>query len=193
MTLDLGLDGPRVVGFDLSLTSTGIGVIDRHQGWAHRLTTGKLRGHPRAEYIVEQCVRWAVDADLVLIEGPAYGKNQGAFVLGGIWWLVTHHFWRAGIRYVSVPPPCLKKYATGRGTGPQASKEAVMAAAIRRYPDVDIDGNDKADGFVLAAIGADWLGHPIASVPEANRSVLTTISGWPDRLPGAPARAAKGR
>lgn len=182
MTLDLGIEGPRVIGVDLSLQSTGIGVIDNHVGYAHRLTTGTMRGHPRLEYLAVNVVRWCKDADLVVIEGAAFGKNQGAFNLGGLWWVVTHRMWQAGIRYAVVPPTCLKKYATGRGTGPEASKDRVLAAVVKRYGNVDIDGNDKADAFVLAAMGAHWLGHPIVSVPEANAAVLTTIKGWPSKV-----------
>lgn len=183
MSLPLPIPGPRVVGIDLSLASTGIGIIDDYQGYVHRITTGKLRGHARLKMIAGEVVRHCKGADLVVIEGPAYNAKQGAFDMGGCWWTVTHYLWRNGISVVSVQPSQLKKYATGTGAGPNSSKDRVLAAAIRRYPGVDITGNDEADAFVLAAMGADWLGHPIAKVPEACRAAVESVKGWPGAVP----------
>ena len=38
--------------------------------------------------------------------------------------------------------------ATGAGGGLKAGKDQVLAAVIRRYPDVPVDGNDQADALV---------------------------------------------
>ena len=87
---------------------------------------------------------------------------------------------------MTIPPASLKMYATGKGN---ASKDAVLAAAIRRYPDVEFDGNDAADALILAAMGADHLGFPLvsktpsgrksrATLPARNREALGKID-WP--------------
>jgi crossover junction endodeoxyribonuclease RuvC len=76
-----------------------------------------------------------------------------------------------------VPPATLKKYICSRGNAP---KDQVLAAASKRYPHIDITGNDVADAVVLAAIGARHLGFPIEeSPPRANLAALDKIN-WPE-------------
>jgi hypothetical protein len=72
----------------------------------------------------------------------------------------------------------VKKYATGKGG---AKKEQVALEAVRRFPDVKIADNDQADALWMAAMGCDWLGWPIVTVPLANRAVLESIRTWPLR------------
>lgn len=73
-----------------------------------------------------------------------------------------------------VTPAQLKTYATGKGN---ASKDAVLAAAVKRYPAWDITGNDVADAVVLMAIGSRLLGHPIeASLPQTHLRALDKLA-----------------
>jgi hypothetical protein len=73
-----------------------------------------------------------------------------------------------------VEPNLRAKYATGKGA---ASKDAVLAAAVRRYASIDITGNDTADAVCLMAIGLRLLGRPIDDpLPALNLSALTTLS-----------------
>lgn len=53
--------------------------------------------------------------------------------------------WR-NVRWFPVNPTSLKKWATGRG---KASKEQMMAAAKRMFPDRTIAGDDEADALML--------------------------------------------
>src|SRR5690606_1478975 len=80
------------------------------------------------------------------------------------------------IPYAIVSPTSLKKYVTGRGN---ASKDEVLAAAIRRWPDAAINGNDEADAYALRAMGLDHLGHPVADVPKTHRDALAKVA-WPE-------------
>jgi hypothetical protein len=167
----------RVAGLDLSLTSTGYAsanlALSPALAVAERLRPGKLRGHERLRWIYREAGRRCGGADLVVVEGPSYGSHQGQHQLGGLFYLVTHVLWQGGITVVVVPPPSLKKYATGNGG---ASKDEVLAAVVRRYPAVDVRGNDEADALVLAAMGADFLGHPLVPVPAVHRQALAK---WP--------------
>ena len=71
----------------------------------------------------------------------------------------------AGHPVAEVAPALLKKYATGKGN---AAKDEVLASVVRRYPQVDISGNDISDALVLAAMGARQLRTPIeTSMPVA--------------------------
>ena len=154
--------------------------------WAERIRPpAKMDGHSRMEWLCGEIYSYISNASLVLVEGPSYGSSgsQGFHEGAGLWWLVTHRLWKNGFRTAIVPPKTRAKYATGNGG---ASKDAVFAAAIRRYKDVDFDGNDAADALILAAMGADYLGHPLAIVPKVNRAALDAIE-WPENLVPAPA------
>ena len=166
-----------VAGLDLSLTSTGVAKA-RSDGEAlvGRLRAGKRRGHDRLEWLAQEVCAWAGDAGLVVVEGPSYGSQGNALhQLGGLWWVICHRLWLASIPYAVVSPSLVKKYATGRGN---ADKDAVLASVIRRFPAVPVEGNDEADALVLAAMGADRLGWPLAEMPKEHRRVLGVVD-WP--------------
>src|ERR1035441_4124210 len=172
---------PRITGLDLSLTSTGFARICGGDTALARLRTLKRDGHSRLEFLLAEIACRVRDADLVVVEGPSYGSQagqKGHHERAGLWWLVTHMLWRQGLPYAVVPPAVVKKYATGAGGGLKAGKDQVLAAVIRRYPDVPVDGNDQADALVLAAMGADHLGCPLATVPKEHRAALASVI-WP--------------
>jgi hypothetical protein len=79
---------------------------------------------------------------------------------------------------VEINASTLKKYATGHGN---ASKDQVMAAAIRRFYFGGED-NNAADAHILWAMAREAYGGPIAKVP-ADRAALVHRLGWP-RLKG---------
>jgi len=170
-----------VVGLDLSLTSSGWARVNTE---TTRTRTGRivpeLTGHERLRSILHQLTEVLADADLVVVEGPSFGSGQairqnGHHERAGLWWLVTHQLWGVGVPFAVIPPATLKRYATGKGN---ATKDAVLAAAIRRYPQVGFDGNDQADALILAAMGADHLGQPIATMPGVQRAALNAVE-WP--------------
>lgn len=43
-----------------------------------------------------------------------------------------------------------------------------MAATIRRWPQVNVTGNDEADALILAAIGCRQSGVPIDDIPKGH-------------------------
>jgi crossover junction endodeoxyribonuclease RuvC len=174
----------QITGLDLSLTSTGFAEI-RHAcacGTEVKLATitpGKRTGHERLEYLFDEICNRAFAADLVVIEGPSYGSDYGkAHERAGLWWLIAHCLWRTSTPYAVVTPSQVKKYATGAGAGPKSGKDKVLAAVIRRYADVPVDGNDQADALVLAAMAADHYGDPLAQVPAGHKAALAAVN-WP--------------
>lgn len=171
---------PRVIGWDLSLTSTGVAVLkDGHVGLITIRPDATGHDHARIDYVRARLWEFVKEADLVVVEGPSYGSVTGKqHERAGLWWICTRMLWRAGTPYAVVVPSALKKYALGRGTGKDTGKDAVLAAAIRRYPMADVDGNDVADALVLAAMGADHLGCPLAEVPQNHRAALAGVR-WP--------------
>jgi Holliday junction resolvasome RuvABC endonuclease subunit len=174
---------PFFVGLDLSLTSTGVAVIPGDQIRVVRVTSKPVPKATsddtafRLDGIVDGILAHipASDATFVAVEGPSFGSSgSAAHVLGGLWWMVRHALRVEGLDVVIVPPSVVKKYATGKGNAP---KDQVLAAVIRRYPDVNVTGNDEADALVLAAIRARHTGHPIEeTLPVAQASAAEKVT-----------------
>lgn len=185
---------PRVVGLDLSLTSTGVAGTD----WAYAYRPGRRRSHERLDWLVAAVALSVKDgADLVVVEGAAYaqGGQAGHHELAGLWWLVTQYLWRHRIPYAVVTPHGRTIYATGRANPAQdwprkdrsrVAKGMVRAVAVERYG-IDCEGPgryDQADATILAAMGLDWLGYPTVPVPDTHRRALEAVR-WPDLIPVA--------
>ena len=179
----------RIVGIDLSLTSTGVAVItdryihtDRITSTGHKddsLSERRQRLHDLALAIRNH----VLTTDLVVIEQPAYSRKTGHMHdRSGLWWLVVDRLEHYATEIVEVPPTARSKYATGKGN---AAKDHVLAAVIRRYPEVEVTGNDEADALVLAAMGARALGHPIeVSLPQTHLDAMAKVA-WPTDTEGA--------
>lgn len=172
---------PIFVGLDLSLTSTGVAVIH-----GDRVTVARVKSTPVPNGTSEdQASRMSVIARTILdgipvtehthvgVEGPSFGsKGTAAHILGGLWWIVRDVLRCAGLPVTVVPPTVVKKYATGAGN---AGKDEVLAAVVRRYPHVDVRGNDEADALVIAAILARLTGFPIDDMPQSHLAALNGV------------------
>ncbi|MFE0190750.1 hypothetical protein [Streptomyces sp. NPDC058989] len=184
---------PRVIGLDLSLTSTGVAGTD----WAKALRPGRRRSHERMDWLCGHIRVGVEDANLVVVEGAAYaqGGQAGHHELAGLWWLVTQDLWRHHIPYAVANPHHRTIYATGRANPAQdwprkersrVAKGMVRSVAVERYG-VECEGPgryDQADATVLAAMGLDWLGYPTVPVPDTHRRALEAVR-WPDLVPAA--------
>jgi crossover junction endodeoxyribonuclease RuvC len=172
--------GLRVIGLDLSLASTGVAS---NAGWVHRIVTKPNTGAGHFDRL--RTIRAAVldhvrGADLVMVEGLSLGSQTGQHMTrAGMWHLVMEAIDAAGIPWAQVSPAGVKQYATGKGN---ASKDLVLASVIRRFPAVEVSGNDEADALVLAAMGADHCGQPMAEMPELHRKALRKVL-WPEVAP----------
>lgn len=176
----------HVVGLDLSLSSTGVTVA--RPGEQPKVTIvgspsddgTALSIHERLRTMVKRISRAANagrendDRVVWIVEQPAFMSNTGkAHDRAGLWWL-TYHVGRLveQATMVTVSIQHLKMYATGKGT---ASKDAVLAAAVRAFPDLDIDDNNLADSTFLAAMGMRELGHPIDITQRVHPAFLDRV------------------
>lgn len=165
------MSGPIIGGLDLSLTATGIAIIGVGRPKAIEYKP-KTRGYQRLADITETVLREVKGCDVIAVEGLAFGaKGSAVFQTGGLWYVVGLELWRAGLTVVTIPPANAKKYATGKGN---SDKDQVLAAVIRRF-DTDLTGNNAADALVLAAMTADYYGHPVAVMPQAQRDSLRQV------------------
>jgi crossover junction endodeoxyribonuclease RuvC len=185
-----------IIGLDLSLTSTGLARIEAGQdALGATVLTQTVTSKPRARrrgdpppLLLERSARLrrlagditqrCASADLVVIEGPAFSRNEsGTWDRAGLWWLVVARLTGAGLRVVEADPTKIKTYALGKGAGQGTDKDHVLAAVVKRYPDVDVTGNDVADALVLAALGARFAGFPIEphGLPQTHLKALDGI------------------
>ncbi|MFG2617761.1 hypothetical protein ACGFXC_09030 [Streptomyces sp. NPDC048507] len=173
-----GTPRPLVVGLDLSLTSSGIAG----DGWSTHVRT-KTRGDYRLHYLAGQIGDHIKAADLVVMEGPSFGHAAlaGHEDMAGLRCLIRVFCHRRQIPYAVIPPSSLKLYATGYG---KAAKGEVRSAVADRYG-VHTEGAaryDEADAYVAMAAGMDWLGYPLAPVPEKCAKALAGVK-WPEQIP----------
>jgi crossover junction endodeoxyribonuclease RuvC len=167
----------KIVGLDLSLAATG--VSDGLTTW-----TVKSTGHKgdtlwaRADRLRDLRVRIMhtipPDTAMVVVEGPAFGSQTGHMHdRSGLFWLVVQRLLFDGIAVAEVPPACLKRMATGRGN---ATKGAMIEAATRRFPHIEIAGDDnRVDALFLAAMGYEHLGAPIVSLPASHLAGMAAV------------------
>lgn len=191
----------RVIGLDLSLSSTGVAIVDdirtvpisvhrvlsqpaeRPDGLRPSLDQRAIR----LGSITDRIMFLIGSADLALVEGPAYGAPQGAHEIGWNWGMVVDRLVRAGVPVAEATPGQVKKYATGSGSTSgktKVTKQMVIQAVQMRYGDVgrSITRTDEADALVLAAMCCRYLGRPLegSSLPPANMAALKEIR-WPER------------
>lgn len=177
-----GAAGPspyRVAGLDISLTGTGIAT----RGGTTRVpTTGRrrdtiLQRRTRMRHILDAVLTEVGDVHLACIEGPSHHSVGGSvWDRGGLWWLIVDGLCARDIPVAVIPPMSRAKYATGKGN---SRKAAVLEAAQRRYGAI-LPSDDEADALILRAMGLDWLGQPLAEVPDGHRAALGGCQ-WPDR------------
>lgn len=176
----------EIVGLDLSLTSTGLARIGTDIGRRPVVCTVKSSGDKDATWAARysrMCRIRKQIADeipyrsrcLVMLEAPSYASTNGSqHDRSGLWWMVHEDLLVRGHTVLPVAPKIRAKYATGKGN---ASKDAVLAATVRRHPDIEIDGNDIADAVNLMAIGCRLFGWPFDDpMPALNLTALATLS-----------------
>lgn len=176
------LTSRRVIGIDLSMTSTGIAIIHGGGITTHTVTSkpsgGSLRDFlDRSERMAKEIDRLVAfqTTDLVVIEGMAFAaKSSSLDRIHAHWWLVVKFI----CEYLNQEPVVITsgqrcKYATGKGS---AKKDLVLAAVIKRYTQVDVRGNDDADAVIFAAMGARHLGMPVEeSLPLVNLEAMEAV------------------
>lgn len=163
---------PRVIGIDPSLTALGLAIIDSAPaGGIHSYQLGVLKSKKqgdtwadvqrRIDQIVKQ-VRPILQSfpSLLVMESPAFSSTSGAsHDRSWLWGRLYDEAVAAGVPVVTFVPQQIKIYATGKGT---ADKDVVVAASVRRWPNIEgLDNNNAADAWNLATMGERLLDHPV--------------------------------
>lgn len=183
----------RVIGLDLSLTSSGMS-----DGQTHAVT--QTSADDPLEYRLDRIVgrvtrfargtdRWDQEASLAVIEGGAFSRgtqSAAAEHLAGLRLMVRHAMWAREIPFAVVTPTCLKMYTTGNGKAPKT----LMVQGVRDRHGIDFTGvmvkdgrYDLADALALAAMGYARIGQPLNTQgPPAPRQSMLAVK-WPEHMP----------
>lgn len=189
---------PAIAGVDLSMTCTGVAIhyaahihapftaLDRVQTKPVQSGTD-AKGKPTATWmdrnrriaaIVARVSGMVPCGSLVFLEAPSYGSvGAGTFDRSGLWWATFAALTLNGCRVVPVSPSQRALYATGKGGGKDAGKDAVIAAVTRRYPWLEVTDNNVADALVLLAMARRAAGDPMErdGIPAANLKALDKL------------------
>lgn len=175
---------PRIrtcVGLDLSLTASGIAS---NRLWSQvvgesGITKLALPDRMAAlEKLSHRILNIVGCPDLAVIEVPAFSRSGGGSLeRDALWWLVVRSLMRREIPVAEVYNQTRMRYATGKGS---ARKTAIVEAVTRRWPMFETGGNDNlCDAIVLTAMGAEFLGVPLATVPTTHRLAIDKVN-WPE-------------
>lgn len=178
----------NIAAFDLSLTAAGFATTypvfgNSLAGFKDGISSGiiepkDMRGTKRLRYIRGLVLDLAEGADLVVIEGLAFGAKGNAMLdLAGLAAVVRMALADREQLYVDIPPASLKLFATGKGNAP---KDAVLAAAVRTLKYERHDHNE-ADALWLLQMAQLHHGVLISSncSNEHQRRALAKIV-WPE-------------
>jgi crossover junction endodeoxyribonuclease RuvC len=172
----------KVLGLDLSLTSSGVAVVESGTGVVYTeaiKTKGKKNDtlrerHERHAYILTRIQEIIEEhsPQYIVIEGPAYASSVGKLHdRSGLWWIVVFTLMNDLYKVSEVPPTNRAQYATGKGRVP---KEVVVAAVAEHMSTV-VKTDDEADAIVLACMALRSLGKPADSIPEVNWIALKKV------------------
>lgn len=153
-----------IAGADLSLTGTGIVILENEEIIFQSLikskpTTSPLDEVVRLRGIINQIplAQKGRLLDLVVIEGLAFmARNTTALVqLAGLNYLLRDTLVDLKIPFVIVAPTTLKKFVVGKGN---AGKDEIMLHVYKKWG-VELNNDNLADAYALAQIGLSLIGQ----------------------------------
>jgi len=170
----------RIVGLDLSLSATGVALLDTERGTLRTTTiaTGTRKGHDRMNFIIGTMRQLTAGVEVAAIEGPSYGSKsqsqRGHHERAGLWWITAHMLWVNKIEYAVIPPSNRAMYATGNGL---AKKELVLRDVRDRYGNLCHAANDnEADALILSVMLAHKFGRPLVELPPTHTRGLAAVN-----------------
>ena len=178
--------GLRVLGLDLSLTSTGVALPD---GTTYRIKTRAKDGDRRLLHI-RDCIRDDLAEHrphLAVIEDlPKHAMSAG--ITAHVHGVVKCELLDAGVPYTTIVPATLKSYACDKGNAdkPEMAAAAYLAAGVEFADD---KGGDQADAWWLRAAAHHHYDAWLFTLPQAQIDRLCKVE-WPalaDFVSGVPA------
>ncbi|MFD3517750.1 crossover junction endodeoxyribonuclease RuvC [Streptomyces sp. NPDC058657] len=170
--------GLRVLGLDLSLTSTGVCLPD---GSTFRIRTRSKDGARRL-VVIRDRIRGVLAEhrpDVAVLEDlPMHAMSAG--LTAKVHGPVLCELIDAGVPFAYVVPATLKSYATDHGSADKA-RMAAAAYLVAGVEFADDKGGDQCDAWWLRVAGHDALGQPLFGMPQAQRDRLLKVE-WPEAV-----------
>jgi len=162
----------RLMGLDLSLTSTGVSI----EG-VTSVIQSKAKGAERLSEVTKSILHECLEKEIscVVIEGYSFASRSGqAFSIGELGGCVRMTLFECNIPIIEVPPTCRAKFATGRGN---ASKGEVISAISAKTGIIfsGASGNDECDAWVLEHMALTYLGKSQYKWTKEQLSALDKI------------------
>ena len=142
------------MGIDLSLTSTGISIIDEEC----KIIFQSLIKTTNTEIIenriinVNNNIEKYITDNLpisIFMEGLSYqSKGQSSLELAALHYYLRISFVKSNLNFKVIPPTTLKRFICGVGKG-QAKKELVLLKCFKKYG-IEFDNNDLCDSYCLS-------------------------------------------
>lgn len=157
------------IGLDLSLTATGVAIInDGELLYCGQIKSKPVGDKPQDELLRLLRIRGQIqdlldehcppeEEGIIVIEGLAFmARNTTALVqLAGLNYLTRQLAYELKVPFAIVAPSSLKKYVTGKGNG---DKSAITLELFKQYG-VTLYNDNEADAYALATIGQALLGR----------------------------------
>ena len=150
---------PRVVGLDLSLTSTGVA----HPDGSTSLIKSKFKDDRRLIDLYMQISAAIRTADFVVLEDlPLHAMSAGK--TGQVQGVARLAMRQQEVPYLALSPATLKKAATGKGNAKKPDMKAALISIFAGYADVQQEietlNDDRVDAYHLRSCGLHLLGFP---------------------------------
>jgi Holliday junction resolvasome RuvABC endonuclease subunit len=186
----------RVLGLDLSLSSTGFAFINDGRLFPYSNTTvptsKEMPWVDRIKAVLKEIDRQitSYQPDAAYIENYAYNSKFDRETLAELHGVVMYYLTQRGIRYAKIPPKQVKLFGTGQGSTPPVPegvakstwpKRWVVEAVNRRYDTTyTVSENDKVDAFLVALLGyyvelARNTGQIPTDLPDFQQKVIKSI------------------
>lgn len=157
-----------VLGLDPSLAAFGVCEIHRNKMTTYVLSPA-AKGPERLLMFGEWFnAEFRSNWGAVAFEDYAFSRANQAHQLGELGGVLRTQLYISPVPEVYVVGPGqLKKYATGKGSGP---KTGVMLALLKRWG-IEVQDDNQADATTLALIAAQKLGYGI-DLPKSHMEVF---------------------
>jgi crossover junction endodeoxyribonuclease RuvC len=170
----------RSIGLDLSLTGTGVVVLEDGKILSQKLIKSKPCGDRPCNEVtrirtivsgIEEVVR-SNKLDVAVIEGLAFMvRNATALVqLSALNYMTRAMLMDCGVPFVIVAPTSLKKFVTGNGG---SKKDVMLIEVYKRWGETLLDDNI-CDAYSLARVGEAFI-RPDEQIPAFQRDVLALL------------------
>ena len=148
----------KTVGLDLSLTATGLVVLEDNKMVEKKIIRSKKLGDKPSDeslsiYTLAEDIFDVLDEhkpDAVAIEGLAFAlsKTTAFAQLAALNYIVRINLMNASTPTIIVAPTTLKKFVTGKGN---AQKDSMLLEIFKRWGVTFFDDNE-ADAYALARV-----------------------------------------